>query len=325
MTATILDGEALAAKVTEQLKTDVAAMANPPHLVAVQVGDPPASRVYVRNQRRTCEAIGLKYTLDQLPEAAGRHELLAAVDRHNADAAVSGIILQMPLPEGVNPREVQWRIDPAKDVEGMVPANIGRLVYGASDFGPCTPLGALELIKLAGCPVEGAHAVVVGHSEIVGKPMVNLLLGMNATVTCCHIFTPDITPLTRQAEILVVATGARQARWQGYRRKRKKDKNAPLPDLSPLVKADMVRDGACVIDVGINRIPRSIDAQGNAEVWPEGHKRAGKPRMITVGDCDFDGLKEKAGWLTPVPGGAGPMTVAILLRNCVELAKRAAG
>ena len=323
MAAIVLDGEALAAEITEKLKAEIAAMAAPPHLVAVQVGDPPASRVYVNNQKKTCEAIGLKYTLDQLPEEADGYDILSAVARHNEDPAVNGIILQLPLPKGIDPRKVQLTIDPAKDVEGMHPANIGRLVYGHQDFGPCTALGSLELIKKSGCKVEGAHAVVVGHSEIVGKPMVNLLLGMNATVSCCHVFTDDISRFTKQADILVVATGVRQVRWQGYKRKKKKDPATPAPNLGPLVTAEMVKEGACVIDVAINRIPRKLDADGNPEVFPEGHKRAGKPKMRTVGDCAFKSISEKAGWITPVPGGVGPMTVAILLRNCVELAKRA--
>jgi methylenetetrahydrofolate dehydrogenase (NADP+)/methenyltetrahydrofolate cyclohydrolase len=325
MAARILDGEALAGTITEQLKAEVAAMASPPHLVAVQVGDPPASRLYVNNQKKTCEQIGLRYTLDQLPEAAGRAELLAAVARHNADREVAGIILQLPLPAGVDQREIQWAITPEKDVEGMSPASMGRLLYGHSDFGPCTALGSLELIRSSGCKIEGAHAVVVGHSQIVGKPMVNLLLGMNATVSCCHVFTDRLSPFTMKADILVVATGVRQARWQGYERRRKKGAAAPPPDLSPLVTADMVKTGACVIDVAINRIPASIDAQGNPAVFPAGHKRAGAPKMVTVGDCDFEAVREKAGWITPVPGGVGPMTVAILLRNCVQLARLAQG
>ena len=319
MAATIMDGDAIAAKIIEELKgrtEELKSKGRVPHLRAVQVGENPASRVYIRNQKKNCEEVGIEYTLDELPETSTEADVLAHIQKLNEDAGTTGVILQMPLPEGVNARNIQLRISPLKDVEGMHPANMGKLVYGKAEPGPCTAVGAVELIKSTGVEIEGADAVVVGHSEIVGKPIVLLLLGLNASTSCAHIFTKDLASYTRKAEILVVAAGKSQALWLRHGRARKKNPDLPLlPDLSPLISADMIRDGAIVIDVAINRIPAGLDADGNLIL-----NEKGKTKMKTVGDVEFEAAKEKASYITPVPGGVGPMTVAMLLKNTVDCA-----
>jgi len=319
MAADVIDGGAIAQKITDGLKEEIAtltAAGRQPHLVAVQVGENPASRIYVRNQKKQCEEVGIRYTLDELPEDTTEAGLLAHVDKLNADPDVSAIILQMPVPAGVNARRVQMQIAPNKDAEGMNPANLGMLLYGGGEIGPCTAVGAVELIKSTGVEVKGKDAVVVGHSEIVGKPIALLLLGLNATTSVCHIFTQDLAKFTRQAEILVVAAGKSQAVWLRYKRMKKKDPNTPAPDLSPLISADMIKPGAIVIDVAINRIPVALDGDGKPTL-----NKKGKPAMKTVGDVDFEAAKEIASFITPVPGGVGPMTVARLLHNTVAAAK----
>ena len=352
MAAEIIDGEAIAAKIKEQLAKEVEklkAIGKAPHLVAIQANDNPGSRIYVRSQKKSCEEIGIRYTIDEQPTDSSQDHLLARIDELNADPSVTGIIVQMPLPEGVDSRTLQARIDPLKDAEGICPANLGRVVLACSQPAlsrrgkpknydewlresltwslpapaPCTAVGAMELIRSVGVDLYGKHAVMVGHSEIVGKPLVLLLLAHFCTVTCCHIATTDLAEHTRRADILVVATGKPQAVWSAYRRKlRRWKKNPdkyskpPLPDLSPLISADMVKPGAIVIDVAINRLPRALDENG------EPVKNAkGKADMVTVGDVDFEGAKEVASHITPVPGGVGPMTTALLLRNVVEATK----
>ena len=319
MGARVIDGQAIADKLIAEVKAaaqDLAAKGRAPALRAVLVGDNPASKMYARMQAKSCEDVGIRYQLDELPEDTSEAGLLEHIARLNADRETTGIILQMPLPQGFDGRKVQATIAPHKDAEGMNPANLGRLVYGAARPGPCTAVGAVELLKTTGVKIEGADAVVVGHSEIVGKPIALLLLGLNATVSDCHIFTKDLASYTRRAEILFVAAGKAQALWTRYSRDKKKNPRLPLPDLSPLIRADMIKEGAVVIDVAINRIPAALDADGE----PVKNEK-GKPNLITVGDVDFEAAKEKASFITPVPGGVGPMTVAMLLRNTIDCAR----
>ena len=315
MPAQIIDGDAVAAGILEALKQQINELKSKnrvPHLTAVQVGENPASKIYVKNQQKSCEEIGIKYTLDQLAEATDEAGLIKRIHELNATPSVTGIILQMPLPQGVDARRVQSIINPLKDVEGMNPANMGRLVYGNPNPGPCTAVGAVELLKWIGVPIQGQDAVVVGHSEIVGKPIGLLLLALNATVSTVHIFTRDVASYVKKADILFVAAGKSQAMWLRYTRDKKKNPSAPLPDLTPLIKADMLKPGAVVIDVAINRIPKGLDASGEPVL-----NEKGKPAMITRGDVDFEAAKQVASWITPVPGGVGPMTVAMLLKNTV--------
>jgi methylenetetrahydrofolate dehydrogenase (NADP+)/methenyltetrahydrofolate cyclohydrolase len=292
MSAQIIDGEAIAGKIKEQLKAQVAdltAKGNAPHLLALMVGDNPATRIYSKSQRKSCEEVGIRYTLEQLPDDTTGQGLEDRIKELNDDASVNGILLQMPLPKGVDARKLQAMIIPGKDVEGMNPANMGMVVYGRPRLAPCTAMGAVELIKATGVELEGKEVTVVGHSEIVGKPVSLLLLDQFCTTTVCHIATRDLAYHTRNAEILVVAVGK-----------------------AGLIRGDMIRPGAVVIDVGINRVPLK-DENGNPVLTGKG-----KPKKVTVGDVVFDEAKEVASHITPVPGGVGPMTVAILLRNTVE-------
>jgi len=322
VSATIIDGEAIAEKIKQQVAEDAAACTKAgvtPHLVAVQVGENPASKIYTNMQAKACRSVGIEYEILNLPDQITQDELLGRIDSLNGDQKVTGIILQMPLPSQIDARKVQVTIRPDKDVEGMHPQNMGRLFYGGGTVFPCTPMAAVTLLNET-CPdLTGKETVVVGHSEIVGKPIAMLLLqslDASPTVTVCHVATKDLASHTSRAEVLFVATGVSQARWLSYRRRKKKGENPPLPDLSPLIKADMVRHGAIVIDVAINRIPEGFDENG------EPIKNAkGKTAMKTVGDVDFEGIKDKASAVTPVPGGVGPVTVAMLLRNTVACAK----
>jgi len=323
MAAQIIDGEAIAAKITEQVQADAAALTQkgrPPHLVAVQVGENPASKIYTNMQRKNCEAAGLQYELLNLPEDMKQDDLLAKIRELNADEKVTGLILQMPLPRQIDARTVQVTISPDKDVEGMHPQNMGRLFYGGGIVSPCTAWAAVELLK-ATCDgdLAGKEVVVVGHSEIVGKPIAMILLqSLNAspTVTVCHIATRDLAFHTKRADVVFVATGVSQARWSSYQRRKKAGQDVKRPDLSPLIQADMLKDGAIVIDVAINRIPKGFDDSGQPL-----KNAKGKTAMVTVGDVDFEAAKEKVGAITPVPGGVGPVTVAKLLQNTIACAK----
>ena len=316
MSATIIDGEAVAARIKEGLKKDIEALTQKgrtPHLHAVQATDNPGSKVYVKSQQKSCEEMGIKYTLDELPIDASEAALIAHIRKLNADNSVTGIILQMPAPPGVNGRKVQAEIAPHKDVEGLNPVNMGMVVFGKPHLGPCTPMGAYELLK--SIPMEpskpipefmekvikdlgtprgmyGKEACVVGHSEIVGKPLGLLLLHSFCTVTTCHIGTVNLKEHTRKADILCVAVGKHG-----------------------LITKDLVQPGAIVIDIGINRV-KATTPDGK----PIMDEKTGKPKMKTVGDCGDD-VKDVAGMITPVPGGVGPMTVAMLLKNTVEAAK----
>jgi len=288
MPARCLDGNAIAAEIRAEVARDAASLLDngcPVKLAAVLVGSDEASRLYAESQRKLCGSVGFAYELVELPADVSQDDLHATIDRLNADASITGIILQLPLPAPLDTALAQWRIDPYKDVEGVNPANIGLLFYGEPLIQPCTALAVLEMVRRSGAVLRGARAVVVGQSTIVGRPVTMALLARMATVTGCHIATRDLAEHTRQAEILVVAVGKPR-----------------------LVGAELVRPGAVVIDVGINRVVQR-DA-GGREV-----KR-------TVGDVDFDSVSAVAGTITPVPGGVGPVTVAMLLRNTIEAARK---
>jgi len=288
MPATILDGAAYAAEVRTEVTRQVAwftAHHGPIKLCAVLVGSDANGRLYAENQRKLSVKVGVQYELVELPEAAAQAELLATIDRLNADRGVTGIILQLPLPQQIDASGAQYRIDPYKDVEGISPANIGMLFYGEPIIAPCTALAVTELIRRSGAVERGANAVVVGQSRIVGKPVTMFLLQRMATVTGCHIETRDLPSHTRNADILVVAIGKPRAIGTAH-----------------------VKPGAVVIDVGIHRITEQ-DADGR-EV------------RRTVGDVDFEPVSKIAGAISPVPGGVGPLTVAMLLRNTVEAARK---
>ncbi|MBA7648887.1 Bifunctional protein FolD protein [subsurface metagenome] len=300
MAAVLLQGDKLASEMKQRLKQDIEdlkAEGVPPHLVAVQVGESAAAKVYLRQQQKACEEIDIEYEVKELPQSTTQQQLLSLIEKLNQDDAVTGIILMMPLPKDIDARQVQITISPAKDVEGMHPANMGRLVYGEIGLSPCTARAAVELLKSSGVELKGKELVVVGHSEIVGKPVALMLLASqmeSPTVTVCHIATKDLAFHTKRADILLVAVGK-----------------------PGLIKADMVKDGVIVIDIGINRVPVT-DENGNPVLNDKG-----KPKKKTVGDVDFEGIKEKASFITPVPGGVGPMTTTMLLYNTVESAKLA--
>jgi len=302
MAAVLLQGDKLASEMKQRLKQDIEnlkAEGVPPHLVAVQVGESAAAKVYLRQQQKACEEIDIEYEVKELPQSTTQQELLSLIEKLNQDDAVTGIILMMPLPKALDARQVQITISPDKDVEGMHPANMGRLVYGEIGLSPCTARAAVELLKSSGVELKGKELVVVGHSEIVGKPVALMLLASqmeSPTVTVCHIATKDLAFHTKRADILLVAVGK-----------------------PGLIKADMVKDGVIVIDIGINRVPVT-DENGKPVLNDKG-----KPKKKTVGDVDFEGIKEKASFITPVPGGVGPMTTTMLLYNTIESAKRTAG
>ena len=322
MAAEIIDGKVVAEAIKEQVSADATALAEAgraPRLVAVQVGENAASRIYTNMQRKSCESVGIQYDLLELPDEMTEDELLAKVGELNADPAVSGLILQMPVPPQIDARKVQVAISPAKDVEGMHPQNMGQLFYGGGLVAPCTPMAAVELLRSACDDLAGKETVIVGHSEIVGKPIAMILmqsLDASPTVTTCHIATRDLAAHTRRAEVLFVAAGVSGARWQGYRRRKKAGEDVDLPDLSPLITADMLAKGAIVIDVAINRIPKGFDEDGQ----PIKNDK-GRNAMKTVGDVDYEAALEKVGAITPVPGGVGPVTVAMLLKNTVACAR----
>jgi methylenetetrahydrofolate dehydrogenase (NADP+)/methenyltetrahydrofolate cyclohydrolase len=288
MSARILDGKAAAAEIRNDVSARIAKFTvdhGEIRLVAVLVGDDPAARLYAQSQRKRCLQAGVKHDLIELPDSISQSDLLAQVDRLNADPSVTGIMIQLPLPAQIDEARVQYRIDPYKDVEGVNPANIGLLFYDHPIIAPCTALAVMELIKRSGAELRGAQAVVVGQSRIVGRPISMFLTTQMATVTACHIATRDLASHTRAADILVVAAGRPH-----------------------LIGADFVKRGAIVIDVGINSI-KTTDASGAAV-------------RRTVGDVKYDEVRQVAGAITPVPGGVGPVTVMMLLRNTVEAAHK---
>ena len=298
MEAKIINGEELAEKIKDEMRKEVSALhaANKPiSLAAVQVGENPGSRVYIRNQKRTCEELGIEYNLHELPDTTTQDELINKIEKLNNDKSVTGIILQMPLPDKINAKEVQWKISPRKDIEGMHPSNLGRIFYGNATVSPCTAMGAITLLKSLDINLKGMEIVVVGHSEIVGKPSAMLLLDSvteSPTVTVCHIATKDLAFHTKRADVVIVAAGK--------------------PNL---ITADIVKEGVILIDIGINRVP-VLDENGQPTLNEKGRKK-----MKTVGDADFENIKNKASYITPVPGGVGPMTVAMLIKNTVMQAK----
>jgi len=325
MPAQIIDGKAVAAKMKEEIAAEVKALAaagRTPKLVALMVGQSAPSRIYAASQARRCEEVGIAHQLLELPGDISQKDLLAKVAEFNNDASVSGLLLLLPFPAHVDTRLVQQTIAPAKDVEGMNPINMGKLFYGGSSVSPCTAAAAVELLVRT-CPdLAGKEVVVIGHSEIVGKPIAMILLqSLTAapTVTVCHVATRDLAFHTRRADVVIVATGVPQARWQRYSARKKAGENPPPPDLKGFIKADMLKEGAIVIDVAINRIPKALDAAGEAVKDDKG-----KSDMVTVGDVDFEAARQKVAAITPVPGGVGEVTTAILLKNTVTCAKATA-
>lgn len=272
MSANIIDGKAISAAVKEQVRAEIERDGLKVGLAVVIVGDDPASRVYVNNKKKACEFCGIKSFEYALPADCPEEQLLELVDTLNADSTVNGILVQLPLPAHLDEKRVIERISPLKDVDAFHESNVGKIMIGNYSFLPCTPAGCMELIHSTGIDVAGKECVVIGRSNIVGKPMAMLLLHENGTVTVCHSKTKNLAEVCRRADILVAAVGR--------------------PNF---VTADMVKEGAVVIDVGINRLEN------------------GK----LCGDVKFDEVSEKAGWITPVPGGVGPMTIAMLMRNTV--------
>ena len=283
MPATLIDGKTLAASLRASLKSSVAALAERgarPGLAAVLVGADPASQIYVRNKIRACDETGVRSMKREFPESVSERQLLDCIAELNADRAVHGILVQLPLPRGLDADRVLEAISPAKDVDGFHAANLGALVQGRAGFVPGTPSGVMRMIEHAGIALAGRHAVVVGRSTIVGKPMALLLLQKDATVTICHSKTTGFAAIARQADVLVAAVGKPK-----------------------MITADMVKPGASVIDVGINRLPDGTLA----------------------GDVDFAAVRDIAGAITPVPGGVGPMTVAMMIANTVRAAEQSIG
>jgi len=290
MAATIIDGTQVAAQMREELKREVAALRAKgivPGLGVILVGQDPASASYVSAKEQACAEAGIYSDDNRLPAVTSQAELIALVERMNQDPRIHGILVQLPLPKHIDEDAVIGTIRPEKDVDGFTPINVGRLVIGQQCFMPCTPHGVVQLLARSGVQIDGAHVVVVGRSNIVGKPVANMLLqkqkNANATVTICHTGTRDMASFTRQADILIVAAGRPNT-----------------------ITADMVKEGAAVIDVGVNRIEDATRKSG----------------FRLVGDVDFEGVKAKASLITPVPGGVGPMTITMLMVNTVESAKR---
>ena len=293
MAAKIIDGKQVAADMRAELKAEVAKLKEDgivPGLAVVLVGEDPASKSYVTAKERACEELGIFSDDNRLPADIGQAELMALVGKLNKDPKINGILVQLPLPKHLDESEVLLAIDPAKDVDGFHPVNVGKMVVGEEAFLPCTPHGIIQLLIRSGVKIEGAEVVVVGRSNIVGKPIANMLIQKNdtgnATVTVCHTRTKDLAEHVRRADIIIAAAGRPNT-----------------------VTADMVKEGAVVIDVGVNRVEDATKKRG----------------YRLVGDVDFAAVSEKASLITPVPGGVGPMTITMLLFNTVASAKQAAG
>jgi len=293
MPAQIISGTEIAKQIREELKQEITELKEKhnliPGLATILVGEDPASQVYVGAKEKTSLALGIYSERLDLPADTSQEKLLSLIDKLNKDPKIHGILVQLPLPKHINETRVLYAINPKKDVDGFHPVNVGKLMIGEPDYLPCTPHGIQQLLIRSGVKIEGAEVVIVGRSNIVGKPIANILLqkkeGANATVTVCHTRTQDISLHTKRADILIVAAGKPKA-----------------------ITADMVKEGVVVIDVGVNRVGKT----------PEG-------KAILVGDVDFDAVKEKAKAITPVPGGVGPMTITMLMLNTVKAAKLAAG
>ena len=294
MTAVLIYGEPLAEAIRLEIRSEVQTLAKDgiiPSLVAVQVGADRSSELYVKRQARDCRALGIRHRLDILPAETAESVALDHIRRLNSDPAVHGIILQLPLPPGLDALSLQSAIDRRKDVEGIHPENLGRIVQGRTDLAPSTALAAFKLIRSTGIDLYGKEVVVVGHSQIVGRPMALMLLEEYSTVTVCHIGTRNIGDYTRRADLLVVAAG-----------------------VPGLIRGDMIKPGAFVVDIGINRVVKRA-ADGSAVL-----DEKGEPVRETVGDVVFSDAQKIAGYLTPVPGGVGPLTVTMLLKNIVSAA-----
>jgi methylenetetrahydrofolate dehydrogenase (NADP+) / methenyltetrahydrofolate cyclohydrolase len=275
MSALIIDGKAAAAELREEVTREVALLDEAPGLATLLVGDDPASEIYVRNKRRLCVKAGMRDLHRHLPAEISRVELAEIIDELNADPAVTGILLQLPLPKHLDAVDLLARIDPDKDVDGLTETSAGRLALGVTGLRPCTPAGVMRLLDRAGVPLVGANAVVVGRSNLVGRPQAQLLLQRDATVTICHRYTRDLPAICRRADVLIAAAGVRH-----------------------LIGRDAIKPGATVIDVGIHRTETGL-----------------------CGDVDTAAVLDVAGAITPVPGGVGPMTIAMLLWNTVEAAR----
>ena len=293
MTAKIISGTETAKAIREELKQEVDQLREKhnvvPGLVTILVGEDPASQSYVTAKTKTAKALGIHSEQVTLPAETSEQELLAIVDKYNNDVKINGILVQLPLPKHINEGKVLFSINPDKDVDGFHPVNVGKMMLGEQCFLPCTPHGILELLQRSGTETSGAEVVILGRSNIVGKPIANLMLQKrkagNATVTICHTRTKDMAFHTRRADIIIAAVG-----------------------VPKMATADMIKEGAVVIDVGVNRI--GMTSEGKA---------------ILAGDVDFESVKEKAAAITPVPGGVGPMTITMLMKNTVQAAKQAAG
>jgi methylenetetrahydrofolate dehydrogenase (NADP+) / methenyltetrahydrofolate cyclohydrolase len=299
--ARLLDGASLARTIRECVAGEAAQVARngpPPSLRVILVGEDPASVTYVSSKTRAAEEAGCRGETIRLPASIAPERLLEEVDRANRDDAVDGLLVQLPLPPGHDPRRVADALDPAKDVDGLHPENVGLLAQGRPRFVPCTAAGILALLDACSIPIEGAEAVVLGRSEIVGKPVAALLTSRNATVTLCHSRTRELAAVCRRADILIAAIGR-----------------------AGFVTRDFVKEGAAVVDVGVNRLE-------SLESAPPGLRRSSRLRdaiaskgRVLVGDVDFDEVSKTAGWITPVPGGVGPLTIAMLLANTVKAAR----
>jgi len=293
MTAEIINGSEISKQIREELKQEVARLKEEhnivPGLATILVGDDPASQSYVGSKVRTCQELGIYSERHDLSAETSEQTLLALVDRLNKDPKINGILVQLPLPKHINKNNIIMAINPNKDVDGLHPVNVGKLMIGEPDYLPCTPKGIQELLIRSGVEIEGADVVVVGRSNLVGKPIANILLqkgkGANATVTVCHTRTRNLAEHTSRADILIVAAGKKKA-----------------------ITADMVKEGAVVIDVGTHRIGKTAEG-----------------KSILCGDVDFEMVKEKAKAITPVPRGVGPMTIVMLMSNTVYAAKLASG
>ena len=284
MSANILDGKEIAREILEEVSAEVSELKTSgwdPKLISIKVGENPSVDLYIRNQRLKAEKVGIIFEEKRYPHDISTNELQAAITNFNVDPKVTGIFLQRPAPESISIKTLQKAIHPLKDVEGMHPTSIGNIVYNELELGPCTAMASVELLRRTGQDLKGLEVVVIGHSEIVGKPIAFLLMAEGATVTVCHHMTKDVADHSRRADAVFVAVGK--------------------PNL---ITADMLKSGATLIDIGINRV---TDEQGKSRI---------------VGDSDFDSCSEKAGWITPVPGGVGPVTVSYLMLNSVSAAQR---
>ena len=280
--AKLLEGKPIAEKIKEEIRQAVQALQNKPVLASIQVGENAGAASYVKSQQKVAESLGIEYRLQKLSQDTAEATLVDFIQKLNSDKSVHGIIIQMPLPAGIDYKKISQFIHPEKDVEGMHPGNIGKIIFGQAKILPCTPAAVMELLNSTGVDLYGKEVVVVGHSEIVGKPLTLLLLDKFATVTVCHIGTSKAGKLQEhvgRAEVLIVAVGR-----------------------AGLIKGDWVKEGAIVVDVGINRVAEKI-----------------------VGDVEFEGAEKRASYITPVPGGVGPLTVTMLMRNLVEAAKSQQG